>query len=187
MALMRTVPNMVILNPGDGYEVKMSLKKAVEHYGPVYIRMPRHKLDEIASENERHFEIGRAEVMSEGDIMVIATGTLVNEAKNAVNKLRSEGMSVGLINSPTIKPLDDETITKYAKSSKMLISVEEHSVIGGLGGAVAECIAPIAGSAPLHIWGIACGAVNTGPYRELLADYGLTDEKLYQRIKALAK
>jgi transketolase len=187
MALMRTVPNIVIFNPGDGYEVKMSLKKAVEHEGPVYIRMPRHKLDEIAPEAERNFQIGKAEVMSEGDIMVIASGTLVNEAKNAVNKLRGEGMSIGLIDVHTVKPLDEDVIIKYAKSSKMLISVEEHSVIGGLGGAVAECIAPVASSAPLHIWGIACGAVNTGPYRELLADYGLTDEKLYERIKAIAK
>ncbi len=183
MCLMRSIPNMVILNPGDYYEVQMSLKKAVEYDGPVYIRMPRHAAEDVAPAEKRNFEIGKAEVLSRGsDVTLIATGTLVNEAQKAAEALKARGISAGVVNMCTVKPLDMDAVLSSYKNSRLLVTIEEHSVVGGLGGAVAEAIAPLKGGAPLQILGIAEGAVNVGPYRELLESYSLTGEKLADSV-----
>ncbi|SCP98406.1 transketolase family protein [Anaerobium acetethylicum] len=185
MALMRTVPNMVVINPGDCYEIAMSLKKAVEYEGPVYIRMPRHPLEDILPIEERDFEIGKAEEICDGKsgITVIASGTVSNEAKRAVEELNKEGISCGMINVHTVQPLDQEMILKHASKTKLMFTVEEHSIIGGLGDAVAATITQLEGAPRLVKLGILPGAVNTGPYRELLAAYGLTHEKIKESIK----
>lgn len=187
MALMRTIPHMAVLNPGDAFEVEMALKKAVEHQGPVYIRMPRHPMEDIAPAQGRSFEIGKAEVLSEGEIMLIATGTMTAEAKKAAAMLSEQGIGAGLINVHTVRPLDAKTIIAFAKKSRLMVTVEEHSVLGGLGSAVAECISAETDTAPLFRIGIQEGAFNTGPYRELLADYGLTSEKIADTVQKLCK
>jgi len=186
ICLMRSIPNMTVINPGDGYEVEMALKKAVEHIGPVYIRMPRHAFEDIVEPEERCFRIGEAEEIKYGkDITLIATGTMVKEAQKASLILRSRGIDAGIINIHTIKPIDTEIIKNAYKKSKMLVTIEEHSVIGGLGSAVAEVIAPFKAAVPLHIMGISDGATNVGPYRELLESYSLTGERLAEKIDQL--
>jgi len=186
IALMRTVPNMVILNPGDCYEVEMSLKKAVEYVGPVYIRMPRHPMEDLLPRETRDFQIGKAEDIYQGKTLVIASGTMAAEAKKAVEQLRGEGASCGLINVPCIWPLDGDLILKSAQSATRIVTVEEHSTIGGLGDAVLELLCTNMKATPqVTKIGIAPGAANTGPYRALLEDYGLTHDKLYVSIKAI--
>ena len=187
IALMRTIPHMVILNPGDPFEVEMCLRKAVEHKGPVYIRMPRQGLENMRDPAGRSFEIGKGEVLKEGEIMLLSSGTTSNRALQAAAMLEEEGLRVGVLNLPCIWPLDEALIKKYAQSAKLLVSVEEHSVVAGLGGAVAELLAPLPGHAPLHIVGIPAGAKETGPYEDLLDCYGLTGQKIAETVKKLAK
>ncbi len=184
IALMRTVPNMVVVNPGDCYEVEMSLKKAVEYEGPVYIRMPRHALEDILPREERDFELGKAELIYTGSILVIASGTVVNDAKRAVEKMRENGLECGLVNVPTIHPLDEKIIVEQIKAARMVVTVEEHSTIGGLGDAIASLMTSNLEKSPkLKKLGIEPGAKNTGPYRELLEAYGLTDNKIKESVE----
>lgn len=184
IAVMRTVPNMVIVNPGDCYEVEMSLKKAVEHEGPVYIRMPRHSMEDILPREQRGFELGKAEEIYKGKLLVIASGTVVNDAKKAVERLRNNKIDCGLINVPTVEPLDTELLLSRMKNAKLVVTVEEHSTIGGLGDAVASLMAENLEKSPrLKKLGIAPGAKNTGSYRELMEVYGLTDIKIVESIK----
>lgn len=185
IALMRTIPHMAILNPGDPFEVEMCLREAVKRDGPVYIRMPRQGLENMAPAEGRAFEIGKGEVLSEGEYMILSSGTTSNRAVKAAELLKKQGLSVGVLNLPTVWPLDEERITHYARTCKCLITAEEHSVVAGLGGAVAELLAPMADACPLHILGIPAGAKETGPYEELLDAYGLSGEKLAAAIKNL--
>ena len=188
IALMRTVPNMVVVNPGDCYEVKMALKKAIEYKGPVYIRMPRHDLKDILPEEERDFELGKAEEIYEGNVLVIASGTVVNDAKRAVEELRQEGWSCGLINVPTVQPLDEDVLLQHIRNARLVFTVEEHSTTGGLGEAVSAMMTEKLKSSPhLKKLGIQPGAKKTGPYRELLEAYGLTDNKIIESVKREAE
>lgn len=184
MALMRTVPNMVILNPGDGYEVEMSLRAAVRHTGPVYLRMPRHPVRDILPRDDRSFAIGRAEVIFTGNDLVVATGTVTGAAKEAVETLRCEGYDLALLNMPTVAPLDETTLLAMAGKARRVFTVEEHSTIGGLGDAVAACLACTMDAAPKVIkLGIPPGAINTGPYQELLDYYGLSTDRITESIR----
>ncbi|MDK2809844.1 MAG: transketolase [Petroclostridium sp.] len=186
ICVMRSIPNMTILVPGDAYEVDMALREAVEHKGPVYIRMPRHPLDDIVDSSKRCFKIGDAEMIESGDdITIFASGTMVKEAQQASKILRSRGINAAVIDVHTIKPIDIKMVKSLYEKSKMFVTVEEHSVIGGLGSAIAEIIAPVKKATPLHIMGVSDGATNTGPYRELLESYSLTGEKLAVRIYEL--
>lgn len=188
IALMRTVPNMVVVNPGDCYEVEMSLKKAVEYVGPVYIRMPRHSLEDILPREGRTFELGKAEEIFTGTVLVIATGTISNEAKQAVQRMRDQGMDCGLINVHTVQPLDEDILLARIREARLVITVEEHSTIGGLGDAVASLMTEKLQSSPrLKKLGIMPGAKNTGPYRELLEAYGLTDNKIKEAVEEAVK
>ncbi|AFA48032.1 transketolase family protein [Acetobacterium woodii] len=184
LTLMRVVPNMVVLNPGDGYEVEMSLKKAIRHKGPVYIRMPRHAMAEPLEATERNFEIGKGEVlMNSGDDIVIAvSGTLSVDGFMAGKILDEMGYGVKVLNFTTVKPLDTKLLCEAYKSAKYLFTLEEHSVIGGFGSAVLEALASVKHEAPIHLIGITDGSIKTGPYRELLEAYGLTWEKVADRI-----
>lgn len=183
IGLMRSVPNMTIINPGDAYEVEMALRVAVEHYGPVYIRMPRHAVEDIQDPFNRSFKLGVAEELEDGkDIMLIATGMMVREAQRASVLLKARGLNAGVINVHTIKPMDRKIIENACKSCKALFTIEEHSVTGGLGSAVVEAAADISKDVPIHIMGIGEGACNIGPYRELLDSYVLTAEKLADKV-----
>lgn len=188
IALMRTVPNMVVLNPGDCFEVEMTLKKSVEHEGPVYIRMPRHPLEDIRPREGREFVIGKAEELIKGANLVIASGTVVNDAKAAVEKLNAEGADLGLINACCVWPLDADLILDRVKNAKLVVTVEEHSTVGGLGEAVASLLADALPRSPNVLkLGIAPGAANTGPYRDLIADYGLADGGIAASIRERLK
>ncbi|MGL4606568.1 MAG: transketolase family protein [Eubacteriaceae bacterium] len=184
MTFMRGIPNMVVLNPGDGYEVEMALREAVNHQGPVYLRMPRHAMEEPVSFEERNFRIGKGEILykSGEEIVIAVTGTLTRESMMAAEILTEKGFGVKVLNFTTVKPLDVDFLVDQCKNSKIIFTLEEHTVIGGFGSAVLEAFASKGLGSPIHILGIADGSINTGPYRELLEAYGLTGEKIVERV-----
>lgn len=138
IALMRAIPGMVVLQPADAKETELMVFSAAKYEGPVYIRLGRLAVADIYSD-DYVFEIGKASTLTEGnDVAIIATGLLVNEALKAAEVLKEKGISVRVINMSTIKPLDEKTVLAAAKECKLIITSEEHSIIGGLGGAVSE-------------------------------------------------
>lgn len=183
IAVMRTIPNMMILTPGDAYEVEAALKEAVKHVGPVYIRMPRQAREDIADSSKRNFKLGKAEILEAGDdIALLACGTMVKEALRAAAILKEKGINAAVADFPTVKPLDTETIISLHKKCKMLVTLEEHSVVNGFGSAVADAVSSIKSAVPLYIMGVKEGSKNTGPYRELLEEYSLTGSKIAEKI-----
>jgi transketolase len=186
VAVIRTIPNMTVLSPGDAYEIEMCLKEAVKLEGPVYIRMPRHALNDIKPASERNFRIGKGEILKEGKNLTIFTyGTMVNEVMEASEILSKYGIYPTVVDLCTIKPLDAELVLNLSGKSDVIVTVEEHSVVGGIGSAIAEIICEEKKRTPLYKVGVEEGAVNTGPYRELLKDYGLTGETLAVRIREI--
>ncbi|MCE5312002.1 MAG: transketolase family protein [Nitrospiraceae bacterium] len=140
IAITRALPNMTVIVPADGYETVQAINAAAEYEGPVYIRLGRAKVPAVMPADYK-FKIGRAHVFSLGrDVTIIATGIMVAEALAAKELLSKEGIDAGVINMACIKPLDKEAVISAAKASRLIITAEEHSVIGGLGGAVAECL-----------------------------------------------
>ena len=182
--MMRSIPNMVVLAPADGYEVEMALKEAVAHTGPVYIRMPRQPLEDIADRAGRSFKIGKAEVVEEGsDIVLLSNGPVLREAQKAAQTLKGRGLDVGVVDLHTIKPIDSAKIQEIYGKCKALFTIEEHSIVGGLGSAVADVIAPVKRAVSLHCIGLPQEKVITGPYREVLQYYSLTSDKLVETIR----
>ncbi len=184
ISLMRSLPNMVVLSPADAIETKQCIIKAAEHNGPVYIRLGRAKVPVIFDENYR-FEIGKGVELKEGkDISIIATGVMVAKALEAAEKLAEEGISARVINMASIKPIDEEIIVKAAKETKAIITVEEHSIIGGLGSAVAEVVSE---NHPTRVTRI--GTMDTfgesGDGNKLLDKYGLNVENIIEKAKKL--
>ncbi len=184
LTLMRVIPNMVVLNPGDGFEVEMSLREAVHHKGPVYIRMPRHPMADPLEATKRNFKIGKGEVlMNTGDEIVIAvSGTLSVDALMTGKILDEMGYGIKVLNFTTVKPLDTELLLDAYKDAKYLFTIEEHSIIGGFGSAVLEALGSSKHEGSIHRIGIPNGSINTGPYRGLLDAYGLTWKKLVDQI-----
>jgi transketolase len=182
IALMRTIPGMVVLCPADAEETKQMVFKAAEYEGPVYIRLGRLATPDIFDENYK-FEIGKGvEVVSGTDATIIATGMLVNEAIEASKELSKEGISVRVINMGTIKPLDKEIVLKASKETKVIFTAEEHSIIGGLGGAVAEYLSEVNPSKVVRI-GVEDRFGQSGKGAELLEKYGLTKEGIIKKVK----
>ena len=179
MALMRTIPGMVILNPSDDVEAKAAVEAAYLHDGPVYLRFGRLAVPVINDRPDYKFEIGKGIVLREGkDVTVFATGLCVNEALLAAEKLAADGIDAKVIN----KPLDEELVVKAAKETGKVVTVEEHSVIGGLGGAVAEVLSEKAPTKMLRI-GVNDVFGESGPAVKLLEKYGLDAEGIYKKIK----
>ena len=142
MALMRSIPGMVVICPSDDVEAKAAVRAAYEFNGPVYLRFGRFGVPVINDNADYKFEIGKGITLKDGsDITIVATGLCVSQALEAAETLAAEGVSARVINIHTVKPLDEELIIKAAKETKMLFTVEEHSIIGGLGSAVCECLA----------------------------------------------
>ena len=140
-ALMRAIPGMVVMSPSDDIEAKAMVKAAYEYVGPVYMRFGRLAAPVINDENNYKFEIGKGILMRQGsDITIVATGLMVSYALEAAEKLAAEGISAEVINIHTIKPLDEDIIVKSAEKTKNVFTVEEHSVIGGLGSAVCDAL-----------------------------------------------
>ena len=184
IALMRTIPGMTILNPSDAVEARACVKAALDFQGPVYMRFGRAAVPVIHEENDYKFEIGRGEVLREGsDITIVATGIMVNSALEAASKLAEEGVSAEVINICTIKPLDKELIAASAKKTGKVVTAEEHSVIGGLGGAVCEALAE---TCPVPVCRIGIQDVfgESGSAGALLAKYGLDGDGVYRTVKA---
>lgn len=182
IALMRTIPGMVIINPADDIEARAAVLAAAKYEGPVYMRFGRLAVPRIFDENYK-FEIGKAVTLKEGtDVTVIATGLLVAEAVEAAKILESEGISVNLINMATIKPLDKEAVIAAAKKTGCIVTAEEHNIIGGLCSAVSEAVCeeyPV----PVVKLGVEDTFGKSGPAVELLHLFGLDAEHIVEKAK----
>ncbi len=187
LALMREIPGMVVLNPSDDIEARAAVKAAYEHVGPVYLRFGRLALPVINDTPDYKFEIGKGIVLKEGtDVTVFATGLCVNSALEAADMLAKDGISAKVVNIHTIKPLDEELVVQAAKETGKVVTVEEHSVIGGLGSAVCEVLSEKAPTKVLRI-GVNDVFGESGPAVELVHKYGLDAEGVYNKVKAFAK
>ena len=182
IALMRSIPGMVILNPADDIEARAAVLAAAEHDGPVYMRFGRLAVPRIFDEDYK-FEIGKAVTLKDGsDVTIIATGLMVNEAIEAAKTLEAEGISVELINMHTIKPLDKEAVIKAAKKTGCIVTAEEHNIIGGLGDAVCDAVCeeyPV----PVVKLGVEDTFGKSGPAVELLHIFGLDAENIVKKAK----
>ena len=181
IALMRTIPGMVVLNPSDDVEAKAAVKAAYEHNGPVYLRFGRLAVPVINDNADYKFEIGKGIVLREGtDVTIFATGLEVAETLQAAEKLAADGISAKVINIHTIKPLDKELVVAAAKETGKVVTVEEHSVIGGLGSAVCDVLSEEAPTKVMKI-GINDTFGESGPAVELIKKYGLDADSIYEK------
>ena len=183
MALMRMIPGMTVICPSDDVEAKAAVKAAYDLEGPVYIRFGRLAVPVINDNPDYKFELGKGIVLREGtDLTIIATGLCVSGALDAAEKLAAEGISAEVINIHTIKPLDKELIWQSAKKTGKVVTAEEHSVLGGLGGAVCEALAEKTPVPVLRI-GIQDVFGESGPAAKLIAKYKLDGDGIYEQIK----
>lgn len=184
LAIMRAIPNLTVLSPADGAEIIKTVIAAAEYKGPVYIRLTGEMNNPIVYNEDYDFTIGKAVTLREGsDITIIATGTMVYESLAAAKLLEKQGISAAVIDMHTIKPLDTSVIDKACKLSKLIVTVEEHSIIGGLGGVVAEYKATIAGAPKQLFIGLPDKFGKAGEYKYLLEKYGLTGKQISEKIK----
>lgn len=184
IALMRTIPGMVVINPADDVEARAAVKAAYEYEGPVYLRFGRLAVPVINNNEDYKFEIGKGIVLREGkDVTLIATGLEVAETLEAAEKLAADGIDAKVINIHTIKPLDEDLVVAAAKETGKVVTIEEHSVIGGLGSAVCEVLAE---KAPTKVMKIGVNDVfgESGPAVALIKKYGLDAESIYNKVKA---
>jgi len=186
-ALMRTIPGMIVASPADDVEAKAMVKAAYDHYGPVYMRFGRAAVPVINDEANYTFEFGKGIVMKDGtDVTIIANGLCVAESLEAAEKLAADGINAKVINMHTIKPLDTELVIESAKATGKVVTVEEHSIIGGLGGAVCECLAE-ANPVPVKRIGINDVYGESGSAAQLIKKYGLDAEAIYNVVKEFCK
>ena len=187
MALMRAIPGMVVINPSDAVEARAAVQAAIEYVGPVYLRFGRAAVPVINDREDYKFEIGKGELLREGsDVTIVATGICVSSALEAADKLAADGISAEVINIHTIKPLDTELIVKSAKKTGKVVTAEEHTIIGGLGGAVCEALSEKAPTPVLRI-GINDVFGESGTAAALVAKYGLDGEGIYAKVKEFVK
>ena len=184
-ALMRALPGMVVCCPCDGHEMRLAVEALLEYEGPAYLRLQRSASEIFTDEVPGYrFELGKGAVLREGgDVTLIATGLMVGEARKAAELLAAEGIGARVIDMHTIKPLDEELVLKAARETGAIVTSEEHSVIGGLGGAVAELLGskcPV----PVLRHGVNDEFGRSGKAGEVLAYYGLTAEKLAEMARA---
>ena len=183
IALMRTIPGMVVINPADDVEARAAVKAAAEYEGPVYLRFGRLAVPVFNDEATYKFELGKGILLREGtDLTIVATGLCVNSALEAAEKLAAEGVSAEVINIHTIKPLDEEIILKSAKKTGKVVTAEEHSVIGGLGSAVCDVLSEKLPT-PVKKIGVYDVFGESGPAVKLLEKYKLDGEGVYEQIK----
>ncbi len=183
LALMRTIPGMVVMCPSDDIEARACVKAAVDYVGPVYMRFGRSATPVINPEDYQ-FEIGKGHVLKEGkDVSIIANGLCVSSALEAAELLKNDDIDAEVINMCTIKPLDEELVVATAKKTGKVVTAEEHSIIGGLGGAVAECLSEKCPTQMLRI-GVRDRFGESGPATELIHKYELDGEGIYKQVKA---
>lgn len=187
IALMRTIPGMTIINPCDDVEARAAVKAVVDFNGPVYMRFGRLAVPVINDRETYKFELGKGIVMKDGnDVTIVATGLMVNEALEAAKVLETEGISARVVNIHTIKPLDKELICKCAKETGVIVTTEEHSVIGGLGSAVAETVTECC-PVPVVKIGVNDEYGHSGPAVDLLKEFGLSAENIVNKTKEAIK
>ena len=183
LALMRTIPGMVVINPADDVEAQAAVKAAYEHQGPVYIRFGRLAAPIVNEAPDYKFELGKGVTLKDGkDVTIIATGLEVAYALKAADMLEKDGISARVINIHTIKPLDVDLVVKAAKETGKIVTVEEHSVIGGLGSAVCDALAENCPT-PVCKIGVNDQFGESGPAVELIKKYGLDEVGIYNRVK----
>lgn len=183
ISLMRTIPGMVVINPCDDVEARAAVKAAYEYDGPCYLRFGRLAVPVINDEATYKFEIGKGVRLRQGkDITIIATGLTVSESLEAAKMLEAEGVDAQVINIHTIKPIDEDIVVAAAKSTGRIFTVEEHSIIGGLGSAVAEVLVEKYPAKVTRI-GVRDTFGESGPAKALLHKYGLDAEGIYKQIK----
>lgn len=184
LALMRTIPGMVVVNPSDDVEAKAAVEAAYLHEGPVYLRFGRLAVPVINDRPDYKFELGKGVLLKEGkDITIVATGLCVNESLEAAKLLSQQGVDAEVINIHTIKPLDEELILASAKKTGRVVTVEEHSVIGGLGSAVCDALCEKLPTPVMKI-GVMDTFGESGPAVELIKKYGLDSESICKKINA---
>ena len=185
-ALMRSIPGMVVLCPADDVEARAAVKAAYEHEGPVYLRFGRLAIPVFHDEENYHFEIGKGEVLHEGnDVALISTGLMTAEAVEAAKALEAEGIHARVINLCTIKPLDEELVLKAARECGKIVTCEEHSVIGGLGEAVCAVVAEAGVACRVKRVGVNDEFGHSGPAKEVLAQFGLDAAGIAKTAKEL--
>ncbi len=184
VAIMRALPNMTVLVPADGEETRQAVYAAAKHHGPVYIRMGRLDVPLLFAKDYR-FEIGKANIVREGkDAAIIANGIMVSKALEAAAELSSSGIEVSVVNVASVKPLDQETIIRVAAECGAVITAEEHTIIGGLGSAVAEVLGENRPTPMLRI-GLKDSFGESGRPLELLEKYGLTKDEIVKAVRAV--
>ena len=187
IALMRTIPRMTIICPADDVETKAAVKAALDFNGPVYMRFGRLAVENFNDKDTYKFELGKGIQLRDGnDVTIIATGLMVGEARKAADMLAEKGISARVINMHTIKPIDKDIICKAAKETGVIVTAEEHSVIGGLGSAVADvvtecCPVPVVKVGVNDVFG------HSGPAVDLLKEFGLCAENIAEKAEAAVK
>ena len=183
LSLMRSIPNMTVINPADDIETRAAIKAVAEMKGPCYVRLGRMAVANVNDESNYKFEIGKGVTLAEGkDVTIIATGIMVEAALEAKELLKAEGINAGVINIHTLKPIDKDLLVKAAKETGAVVTAEEHSVIGGLGSAVSEVLSeeyPV----PVVKVGINDTFGESGKPAELLEKYGLTAKDIVEKAK----
>lgn len=183
IALMRTIPGMTIINPADDVEARAAVEAAINYNGPVYMRFGRLATPVFNDKQTYKFELGKGvELVSGTDVTIIATGLMVYESMVAAEQLKAEGISARVINIHTIKPIDEEIIIKAAKETGLIVTAEEHSVIGGLGSAVCDVVSA---NCPVKVVKIGVNDVfgYSGPAVQLLKEFGLCSENVVKTVK----
>lgn len=185
LALMRTIPGMVIINPADDIEAQLAVKAAIDHEGPVYMRFGRLAVEDVNGADYK-FELGKGVTLKDGkDATIIATGLMVEEALKAAEELKAEGVDARVINIHTIKPIDRDIIVKASKETGAIVTAEEHYIMGGLGSAVAEVVCEEA-PCPVKIIGTDRYG-KSGKPNELMKEYGLTAENIKNKVLDVIK
>lgn len=183
LALMRNIPGMVVINPSDVVEAKEAVIAAYNYEGPVYIRFGRAAVPVINDNPNFKFEIGKGSILKEGkDVTIIATGLLVSSALDAAQMLQEDGIDAEVLNIATIKPLDEELVVASARKTGKVVTAEEHSIIGGLGSAVCECLSEKAPT-PVYRIGIRDVFGQSGSAAELVEKYELDAKGVYRQVK----
>ena len=184
MALMRTIPGMTVICPADAVSARAAVEAAIKHVGPVYMRFGRAPVPNVYGDDYT-FEIGKGNVLKDGtDVTIVATGITVFMALEAAEKLAAEGVSAAVIDIATIKPIDEELLVEYAKKTGKIVTCEEHSIIGGLGGAVSETLAEKCPTIVKRV-GIKDTYGSSGKAFEVAAHYGISAEHIYDAVKSV--
>ena len=185
IALMRTIPGMVVVNPADHYEMLAAVKAAAQHNGPVYLRLGRLAVESVHNNDDYRFELGKGITLRDGkDITIAATGLMVGEAVKAAKSLEAQGIDARVIDIHTIKPLDEDLLVKAAQETGHIVTVEEHNVIGGLGEAVCACLSQRCPT-PVTRIGVQDVYGHSGPALDLLQEFGLCAENIEATVKKI--